>query len=190
MAVVRKEKSLSPSIRSSSWLAATSLQRRFGRLPAPGAGASTTPRCRTGAAPSRPRPHIPTTSPDMPRPLTPRVLPTPSRRAERCREMARCHGVSAPATPPGPTAGYATCSQDLVSRAVAAGELEGAAAGLEALDAEALADYQPYHAARADLLARVGRDDEAFGAYGRALELSENLAERRFLERQRALVES
>ncbi len=80
-----------------------------------------------------------------------------------------------------------------LNRAVAVGELEGAAAGMEALDAldaEALADYQPYHAARADLLARVGRDDEALGAYDRAIELSDNLAERRFLERQRALVES
>ncbi len=78
-----------------------------------------------------------------------------------------------------------------LNRAVAVGELEGSAAGLEALDAldaEALADYQPYHAARAGLLARVGRDDEALGAYDRAIELSDNLAERRFLERQRAFV--
>lgn len=80
-----------------------------------------------------------------------------------------------------------------LNRAVAIGELEGAAAGLEALDAldaEALADYQPYHAARADLLARAGRDDEALRTYDRAIELSDNLAERRFLERQRALVAS
>ena len=80
-----------------------------------------------------------------------------------------------------------------LNRAVAVGELEGAAAGLEALDAldaEALSDYQPYHAARADLLARAGRAAEALQAYDRAIELSGNPTERSFLERQRALVSS
>jgi RNA polymerase sigma-70 factor (ECF subfamily) len=80
-----------------------------------------------------------------------------------------------------------------LNRAVAVGELDGAAAGLEALaalDADSMDGYQPYHAARADLLARAGRDDEALRAYDRAIELSDNLAERRFLERQRGLVES
>ena len=80
-----------------------------------------------------------------------------------------------------------------LNRAVAIGELEGAAAALEALDAldaEALADYQPYHAARADLLARAGCGEEAREAYDRAIELSGNPTERTFLERQRALVTS
>jgi RNA polymerase sigma-70 factor (ECF subfamily) len=80
-----------------------------------------------------------------------------------------------------------------LNRAVAVGELEGAAAGLEALDAldaEALSDYQPYHAARADLLARAGRAAEALQAYDQAIELSGNPTERSFLERQRALVSS
>jgi RNA polymerase sigma-70 factor, ECF subfamily len=49
-----------------------------------------------------------------------------------------------------------------LNRAVAIGEMRGAAAGLDALDSldvTPLEDYQPYHAARADLLARAGRRD-------------------------------
>jgi RNA polymerase sigma-70 factor (ECF subfamily) len=56
------------------------------------------------------------------------------------------------------------------------------------VDAAALAEYQPYHATRADFLARVGRSDEARAAYDRAIELTANPAERTFLERRRALV--
>ena len=80
-----------------------------------------------------------------------------------------------------------------LNRAVAVAELHGPAAGLaqlDALDAEspaALADYQPYHAARADLLARVGRADAAAAAYDRAIELSGTPTERRFLEQRRQL---
>ena len=76
-----------------------------------------------------------------------------------------------------------------LNRAIAVGELRGpteALAAVDALDAEALDDYQPYHAARADLLARAGRVDEAIAAYDRALEVTTNPAERRFLTRQRA----
>ena len=75
-----------------------------------------------------------------------------------------------------------------LNRAVAIGEQRGAAAGLDALDsldASPLADYQPYHAARADLLARAGRPG-ATAAYDRAIELTANPSERGFLERQRA----
>jgi RNA polymerase sigma-70 factor (ECF subfamily) len=74
-----------------------------------------------------------------------------------------------------------------LNRAVAIGEWHGATAGLDALDAldvNGLRDYQPYHAARADLLARAGRRD-ATDAYDRAIELTANPTERRFLERQR-----
>jgi RNA polymerase sigma-70 factor (ECF subfamily) len=80
------------------------------------------------------------------------------------------------------------------NRAVAVGELEGPAAGLAALDAlddadaSALAAYQPYHATRADLLARAGRATDAIAAYDRAIELTTNPAERRFLEDRRAAV--
>jgi RNA polymerase sigma-70 factor, ECF subfamily len=81
-----------------------------------------------------------------------------------------------------------------LNRAVALAEVEGAAAGLEAVDALAasgLADYHLFHAARADLLARSDRPDEAARAYARALELVANAAERAFLEaRLRALDDS
>ena len=52
--------------------------------------------------------------------------------------------------------------------------------------ADALADYPYLHAARADLLRRMGRRAEAADAYRRAVALTENDAERRFLERQLA----
>jgi len=76
-----------------------------------------------------------------------------------------------------------------LNRAVAVAELHGPDAGLAALtalDVLPLEGYQPYHAARADLLARAGRREAAVAAYDRAVELSGNPAERRFLEQQRA----
>jgi RNA polymerase sigma-70 factor, ECF subfamily len=75
-----------------------------------------------------------------------------------------------------------------LNRAIAVGEHLGAAAGLRALDeieAGLLDGYQPFHAARADLLARTGLTDEALAAYERAIELTDNPTERRFLVRQR-----
>jgi len=75
-----------------------------------------------------------------------------------------------------------------LNRAVAIGEMQGATAGLDALDSldvTPLEDYQPYHATRADLLARAGRRGQAVAAYDRAIELTANLTERHFLERQR-----
>jgi RNA polymerase sigma-70 factor (ECF subfamily) len=75
-----------------------------------------------------------------------------------------------------------------LNRAIAVAELDGAMAGivaLELLDGETLADYQPYHAARADLLVRADRHDQALAAYDRAIELTTNTTERRFLEVQR-----
>jgi RNA polymerase sigma-70 factor (ECF subfamily) len=47
-----------------------------------------------------------------------------------------------------------------------------------------LADYHLWHAARADLLRRLGAPDAAAKAYARALELTANAAEREFLERR------
>ena len=79
-----------------------------------------------------------------------------------------------------------------LNRAIAVGELHGAAAALAALDAvdtERLADYQPYHAARADLLARAGRTAASAAAYERAIALTTNPAERAFLTRQLRTVE-
>jgi RNA polymerase sigma-70 factor, ECF subfamily len=78
-----------------------------------------------------------------------------------------------------------------LNRAAAIGEMRGAAAGLDALDSldvTLLEDYQPYHAARADLLARAGRRDATVAAYDRAIELTANPTERRFLERARKAV--
>src|SRR4051812_35458923 len=79
-----------------------------------------------------------------------------------------------------------------INRAIAIAELGGPSAGLDALEAidalgaDALDDYQPYHAARADLLARAGHTEAADHAYARAIELSANATERRFLEARRA----
>jgi len=78
-----------------------------------------------------------------------------------------------------------------LNRAVAVAELDGPGPGLaavHALDASLLDDYQPYHATRADLLARAGHRDAARAAYDRAIALSTNVAERRFLEDRRAAV--
>ena len=47
-----------------------------------------------------------------------------------------------------------------------------------------MSSYQPYYAARADVLRRCGHLDAAAVAYRRALALTENETERRFLERR------
>jgi RNA polymerase sigma-70 factor (ECF subfamily) len=76
-----------------------------------------------------------------------------------------------------------------LNRAIALAELRGAAAGLAAIaeiDAELLEAYQPYHAARADLLARAGHKTASVAAYDRAIGLTANPTERAFLDRQRA----
>ena len=76
-----------------------------------------------------------------------------------------------------------------LNRATALAELRGPGEGLASLRADdiaALRDYQPYYAARADLLARAGRHQDAVTAYDRALELTTNSAERDFLALQRA----
>jgi RNA polymerase sigma-70 factor, ECF subfamily len=71
-----------------------------------------------------------------------------------------------------------------LNRAVAVGFAHGPAAGLAALDAlpaDALADYHHYHVARADALERLGRNDEARAAYRAALERTQNAAEKAYL---------
>lgn len=78
-----------------------------------------------------------------------------------------------------------------INRAVALAEVKGAdeaLAELDGLDAETLSEFLPFHAARADLLARQGRAAEALKAYDRALALSPGGAERRFLERRREML--
>jgi RNA polymerase sigma-70 factor (ECF subfamily) len=72
-----------------------------------------------------------------------------------------------------------------VNRAVAVAEVHGAAAGLDALDAvEGTDDWHLAWAARADMLSRLGRDEDAAGCYRRALACDCNAADRRFLERR------
>jgi RNA polymerase sigma-70 factor (ECF subfamily) len=76
-----------------------------------------------------------------------------------------------------------------VNRAVAVAETSGVAAGLAALDriaAGQLAEYQPYWAARARLLARAGKKASAAEAYDNAIGLETDPAVRRFLQRERA----
>ena len=77
-----------------------------------------------------------------------------------------------------------------VNRAVAVGMADGPRAGLCVLDRlhadPRLAAYQPFHAARADLLRRAGDERAAAAAYGRAIELSTNAVEREELERRRS----
>jgi RNA polymerase sigma-70 factor (ECF subfamily) len=73
-----------------------------------------------------------------------------------------------------------------LNRAVAVAESEGAEAGLAIADGLELGDYQYLHSTRAELLRRLGRSAEAGAAYRRALELTGDDAERRFLERRLA----
>jgi RNA polymerase sigma-70 factor (ECF subfamily) len=74
------------------------------------------------------------------------------------------------------------------NRAVAVGFASGPQAGLEVLEPLGrdgdLAGYQPFHAARADLLRRAGDRPGAAAAYRRAIELSTNAVERAELERR------
>jgi len=68
-----------------------------------------------------------------------------------------------------------------LNRAVAVAMAEGYERGLELMDGLPLDGYHLYHSARADLLRRLERHEEAAVAYRRALELTESEPERRFL---------
>ncbi len=73
-----------------------------------------------------------------------------------------------------------------LNRAVAVAQVHGPDVGLELVDGlvcgEALRGYAPLHAARADMLRRLGRADEAGAEYALAAALTDNPAERAFLE--------
>jgi RNA polymerase sigma-70 factor (ECF subfamily) len=77
-----------------------------------------------------------------------------------------------------------------LNRAAAIAMRDGAEAGLALVDAILargdLTDYAPAHSARADLARRLGRLDDARAAYTRALALTEQAPQRRFLERRLA----
>jgi RNA polymerase sigma-70 factor, ECF subfamily len=81
-----------------------------------------------------------------------------------------------------------------LNRAVAVAMLDGPEPALELIDALAaggdLDGYHLLHAARADLLRRIGSSAEAAKSYTRALALATNDSERRFLERRLREVES
>ena len=73
-------------------------------------------------------------------------------------------------------------------RTMVVAEVEGPAAALALVDSLALGDlsgYHLFHAIRADLLRRLGRDAEAALAYEAAIARTENAAERDFLQRRR-----
>jgi len=76
-----------------------------------------------------------------------------------------------------------------VNRTLALAEVEGAFAGLAALtkiaEDQRVAEYQPYWAARAELLVRAGEVSEAAHAYDMAIGLESNPAARRFLQKRK-----
>lgn len=74
-----------------------------------------------------------------------------------------------------------------LNRAIAVAEVDGPDVALALVDrlAESLAGYHALHAARADLLRRLGRGREARAAYDRAIDLAGNSAEIAYLSRRR-----
>jgi len=77
-----------------------------------------------------------------------------------------------------------------INRALAIAELQGASTALEAMQEVAsdgrLAEYQPYWAARAELLAKTGAYGEARHAYAIAIGLERDPAVRHFLQRRQS----
>ena len=80
-----------------------------------------------------------------------------------------------------------------VNHALAQSMVNGPSRALSQLDAEtspeALSDYLPYHVSRADLLRRLGRDEEAKSHLDSAIELATNPSIIDFLKRERASIE-
>jgi RNA polymerase sigma-70 factor (ECF subfamily) len=76
-----------------------------------------------------------------------------------------------------------------LNRAIAIAELRGPAHALPIVEDLQLDRYHLFHAARADLLERLGRAGEAIAAYDAAIPLTTNDAERRLLERRRRAVD-
>jgi RNA polymerase sigma-70 factor, ECF subfamily len=104
-------------------------------------------------------------------------LRAPTAADTRWERIAACYGQLAALTP-----------DPIVelNRAVAIAQAGDVAGGLARIDAlsSVLAGYHYFHAARADLLRRLGARDAAADAYARALELAGNAAERAFLARR------
>ena len=72
-----------------------------------------------------------------------------------------------------------------LNRAVAVAELDGPKVTLTLIDRLPLTGYHAWHAARADMLRRLGRTAEAKEAYGAAIAATRNSAERAYLSRKR-----
>jgi RNA polymerase sigma-70 factor (ECF subfamily) len=72
-----------------------------------------------------------------------------------------------------------------LNRAIAIAELDGPAVALAEVDGLPLEGYHPYHATRAELLRRLGRDEEARAAYDRVIALAGNPAEAAAMARRR-----
>jgi RNA polymerase sigma-70 factor (ECF subfamily) len=83
--------------------------------------------------------------------------------------------------------GYTASSGDqlALNRAVAVAEVQGSESALAILDDLQLDSYHQFHAIRADLLRRLRRDAAAALAYDAAIALTDNAAERAFLQRRR-----
>jgi RNA polymerase sigma-70 factor, ECF subfamily len=73
-----------------------------------------------------------------------------------------------------------------LNRAVAVAEVDGPVTAMALVDELELDGYHLFHAIRGDLLARLGRDDEAVAAYDAAIAGTDNAAERSALVRRRA----
>jgi RNA polymerase sigma-70 factor (ECF subfamily) len=74
-----------------------------------------------------------------------------------------------------------------LNRAIAVAEVDGPQVALAAVDRleRSLAGYHAYHAARAELLRRLGRRQQSRAAYDKAIELAGNTAETAYLTRRR-----
>lgn len=72
-----------------------------------------------------------------------------------------------------------------LNRAVAVAELDGPEVALALVDRLPLSSYHPWHAVRAEMLARLGRDQEARAAYDEAIALTDNSAERAYRTHRR-----
>ncbi len=75
----------------------------------------------------------------------------------------------------------------VLNRAIAVGEIDGPAVALTIVDRldDTLAGYHAWHATRADLLRRLGRNQEARAAYDNAIALAGNTAETAYPTRRR-----
>ena len=107
---------------------------------------------------------------------TPSTLTRPRRRTRTGRGWSHCT-TSWPEADPSPVVA--------LNRAVAVAQLDGPKVALALVDRLPLTGYHAWHAARAELLRRLGRSEEAKEAYGAAIDATQNSAERAYLSRKR-----